>query len=99
MSNPLVVDALYFLSTPEGYVAAEEVLKALGTFYPPLAADAIALEVAAPIMQRLAGLAHDVLASGLADGSLIPDGRGGIIPAHGQSIYDPVTGEFTGEKT
>ena len=31
--------------------------------------------------------------------AVVPDKHGGYIPAHGQSIYDPVTGEFTGEKT
>ena len=27
------------------------------------------------------------------------DGVGGFVPLHGQSIYDPVTGYFTGEHT
>lgn len=39
------------------------------------------------------------LKAGIADGSIIPDGQGGLIPAHGQSEVDPVTGFFTGRKT
>lgn len=35
----------------------------------------------------------------LEAGTIIPDGQGGFIPAHGQSIYDPKTGFFTGQKT
>jgi hypothetical protein len=31
--------------------------------------------------------------------SVVPDGRGGFVPEHGQSIIDPKTGRFTGGKS
>jgi hypothetical protein len=60
--------------------------------YPPL-------EPAIPTLCKIIVYETHALKLGIANGSIIPDGCGGFIPAHSQSYYDPKTGEFTGRKT
>ena len=94
-SSQPVLNVLAFLADGRNRESVEGVLRAIGAFYPP----ALALAAAAPVIQKLASLGLRVLESGLMDGSIVPDGAGGFVPAHGQSIYDPATGRFTGEKS
>ena len=76
----------------EGVVIMGDLVKVLGQFYAPAA-------LAAPFIMALVKLEAWRLKAGIADGSLVDDGLGGLVPAHGQSIYDPRTGEFTGRRT
>ena len=66
----------------------EHVLSGLGLVFPPAAMVEKGIEVFLAINKMTA-----------PRGGVIPDGRGGVIPKHGQSVYDPATGEFTGETT
>lgn len=67
----------------------ETFLKIGSIFIPALIVPAEGLAVAEFLLPIFLGL-------GAAS---VPDGQGGYIPAHGQSIYDPKTGFFTGKKT
>ncbi len=60
-------------------------------FYSPIA-------VAAPILSSFVRAEAARLKTDLAAGKIKPDGLGGFVQ-HGRSIIDPVTGQFTGEKT
>lgn len=68
----------------------------LAAIYPPIGALKFLI---IPLLRAAISSAATSIAKGIADGTIVPDGRGGFIPAHGQSKYDPATGEFTGEKT
>jgi hypothetical protein len=50
-----------------------DLLKAGSTFYPPLA-------VAAPAISMFVKFEANKLKTGIADGSIVPDGRGGLVP-------------------
>lgn len=90
-----VLRFLDFLASDKGEKTGEEILGVATMFFPALSAAGLAPKT----VQRLAWLSAMALRSGLANGSIVSDGRGGFIPAHGQSKYDPATGFFTGEKT
>jgi len=75
---------------------SDGIFAVLVALYPPLAALKI---VIVPLLRAAVNSAATSLAKGIADGTIEPDGAGGFRPAHGQSIYDPKTGIFTGEKT
>ena len=77
--RPLILDILAYLSKPEGYAAAEEILHIVSVFYPPAAGIEKIMEIAVPNVQHLAGHAEDALAEGLADGTFISLPDGGII--------------------
>jgi hypothetical protein len=66
----------------------EQMLGELGIVFPPAAMVEKGIEVFLLINKMTA-----------PRGGVIPDGRGGFIPEHGQSVYNPKTGEFTGETT
>ena len=85
--------------TPEQSGTIDEVvliiskaLKVAAMAYPPIAP-------AIPVLNAVIALEARKLKGGLADGSIVPDSQGGFIPAHGQSIFDPKTGRFTGGHT
>ena len=61
-------------------------LKLGGSFYPPLGA-------AYPILNYVVTREVANLKTGLANGTIVPDGQGGFVPAT-NSHYDPVTGRF-----
>jgi hypothetical protein len=84
-----VLGVLAFLADGQNRESVEGVLMAVGAFYPP----ALALAAAAPMVQKLAALGLRAIESGLMDGSIIPDGKGGFVPST-NSRYDPATGEF-----
>lgn len=67
--------------------AVQRLLGLLGAVWPParLVSRALAAFV---LLNRVTSPAE-----------IIADGKGGFIPKHGQSIYDPKTGRFTGKKT
>lgn len=69
-----------------------DLLKIGSVAYPSLA-------LAAPLIAIWLKFQFHKLRIGIADGSIVSDGMGGLVPAHGQSIYDPITGIFTGRKT
>ena len=79
--------------TPEQSSTIDEVvlilsdaLKVAAVVYPPIAP-------AIPILNAVIALESGRLKSGLSDGSVVPDGRGGFVPSS-NSRYDPKTGEF-----
>lgn len=90
-----VLRLLDFLASDGGERMGEELIGLAGLFFPPVAAAGLAPHT----IQRLAWLAAMALRSGITSGSIVSDGRGGFIPAHGQSEFDPKTGLFTGKKT
>ncbi len=55
-------------------------------FYPPLAA-------AIPFLSMFIKYEAHKLKGGLADGTIVPDGHGGLVPIT-NSRYDPKTGRF-----
>lgn len=55
-------------------------------FYPPLAP-------IVPLLKAFVVQQAAILKTGLANGSIVPDGRGGFVPAS-NSHFDPKTGEF-----
>jgi hypothetical protein len=63
-----------------------DLLKVGSAFYPPLA-------VAAPILTSFIQNEASKLHVGLANGTIVPDGRGGFAPVT-NSRFDPKTGEF-----
>jgi hypothetical protein len=63
-----------------------DLLKIGASFYPPLA-------VAAPIISSFIKIEGAKLKTGLAAGTILPDGQGGFVPAS-NSPYDRKTGEF-----
>ena len=67
--------------------AVQRLLGVLGAFWPPAKVVSRALSTFV-MLNRIT-----------APSEIMHDGAGGIIPKHGQSIYDPKTGRFTGEKT
>lgn len=68
---------------------AENMLSELGLVFPPAAMVEKGIEMFLAINKWTAPRAP-----------VVPDGRGGFVPAHGQSTFDPETGEFTvGRKT
>jgi len=69
-----------------------EAVTVASTFYPPLAL--FAPGITTGIVSGLGKVVADV-----KSGAIVKDGAGGYIPAHGQSEYNPMTGEFTGKKT
>ena len=64
-------------------------LKIGSVFIPALIIPADALAIAEFLVPIILGLGS----------TMVPDGKGGFIPAHGQSLYDPRTGIFTGKTT
>lgn len=66
--------------------AVSDLVKVGAVFYPPLAPFV-------PIIQGFIIYEARKLKSGIADGSIVPDGRGGFVPAS-NSHYDPKTGRF-----
>jgi hypothetical protein len=70
----------------EVVVILQDVLKIGATAYPPLA-------VAAPLISAYIAYEATTIKTGLANGTLVPDGMGGIVPAT-NSRYDPATGKF-----
>ena len=64
----------------------EQLLGIAAGFYLPL-------KLALPFIMIGVRFEAGRLKSGLANGSLVPDGRGGIVPAS-NSKYDPKTGAF-----
>jgi hypothetical protein len=69
-----------------GITALSGVLTFAGKFYPPLA-------LAAPAVVALLRLEAAALRIGVGNGSIVPDGRGGFVPAS-NSHYDAKTGNF-----
>jgi len=69
-----------------------DLLKIGASVYPPLA-------IAAPLLEKIIQYEANHLKVGIAAGTIVSDGHGGLIPAHGQSYFDPKTGKFTGKKT
>src|ERR1700724_786029 len=67
----------------------ETFLKIGSIFIPALIIPAEGLAAAEFLLPILIGLGA----------ATVPDGQGGRIPSHGQSIYDPKTGLFTGKVT
>jgi hypothetical protein len=63
-----------------------DLLKVGAVFYPPLA-------VALPIVTSFIQQQTANLKTGLANGTIVPDGQGGFVPIT-NSRYDPKTGEF-----
>lgn len=63
-----------------------DLLKVGSAFYPPLA-------VATPIVTSVIQQQMAALKTGLANGTVVPDGQGGFVPVT-NSRYDPKTGEF-----
>ena len=62
----------------------------LVALYPPLAVFKI---VIVPLLRAAVNSAATSLAKGIADGTIVPDGKGGFVPST-NSRYDPATGEF-----
>ena len=58
--------------------------------YPPLTAIKF---IMLPLLRAAIGTAATSIAKGIADGTLVPDGAGGFVPAT-NSRYDPKTGNF-----
>ena len=67
----------------------ETFLKIGSIFIPALTIPAEGLAIAEFLVPIILGVGS----------TMVPDGHGGQIPAHGQSLYDPRTGIFTGKKT
>lgn len=67
----------------------ETFLKIGSIFIPALTVPAYGLAIAEFLVPIMLGVGS----------TMVPDGHGGQIPAHGQSLYDPRTGIFTGKKT
>lgn len=67
----------------------ETFLKIGSIFIPALTVPAYGLAVAEFLVPIMLGVGS----------AMVPDGKGGYVPAHGQSLYDPRTGIFTGKKT
>jgi hypothetical protein len=63
-----------------------DLLKVGSVFYPPLA-------VAAPILTSFIHNEASKLHAGLANGTIVADGKGGFVPVT-NSQYDPATGQF-----
>jgi hypothetical protein len=63
-----------------------DLLKVGAVFYPPLAP-------AIPLISGILKFQTTVIRNGLADGSIVPDGAGGLVPIT-NSHYDPKTGRF-----
>ncbi len=61
-------------------------LKLGAELYPPFA-------VAVPLFVYIINREAAKLKSGLADGTVVPDGHGGFVPSS-NSHFDPVTGRF-----
>jgi hypothetical protein len=61
-------------------------LDIIGTAYPPVGQ-------ALPILKFFIRREATKLKTGIADGSIVPDGHGGFVPST-NSHYDPKTGEF-----
>ena len=70
----------------EGVAIMGEVVKDVGAFYAPIAA-------VAPFIMMLVKLEAWKLKAGIADGSIVDDGRGGLVPKT-NSHYNPKTGGF-----
>lgn len=70
----------------EVVLIVSEALKVLAMAYPPIAP-------AIPVLNAVITMEARKLKGGLADGSIVPDGRGGFVPAS-NSRYDPKTGAF-----
>ena len=64
----------------------EDALTLAAQFYPPLA-------IASPILNWIVAYEVGKLQAGIANGTIIPDGKGGYVPVT-NSHYDPKTGEF-----
>jgi hypothetical protein len=67
----------------------EMFLKIGSVFIPALIIPADAIAIAEFLVPIMLGVGS----------TMVPDGKGGFVPAHGQSLYDPRTGIFTGKKT
>ena len=67
----------------------ETFLKIGSIFIPALTVPAYGLAIAEFLVPIMLGVGS----------TMVPDGKGGQIPAHGQSLFDPRTGIFTGKKT
>lgn len=70
-----IVNILDYLASDEGEEMGEKIISLVALFFP----EAAAFRLSPKVVQRLARLGAYALKSGLADGSLLPDGQGGII--------------------
>ena len=67
----------------------ETFLKIGSIFIPALVVPAEGLAIAEFLVPIMLGVGS----------AMVPDGKDGFVPVHGQSLYDPRTGIFTGKKT
>lgn len=77
MTNPEIDDAV---------TAVGSIIKVVGDFYTPLA-------VSAPVIMALLSMGAFALKTGIAAGTIVPDGKGGYVPSS-NSHYNPITGAF-----
>ena len=76
----------YAENIDKGAAVILDLLKVGAKLYPPLAA-------AIPILSMFIRLQAHKIKVGLADGTIVPDGAGGLVPIT-NSRYDPKTGQF-----
>jgi hypothetical protein len=73
----------------DGASLIDTFLKIGAVFVPALTVPADALAIAEFLVPILLGVGS----------TMVSDGQGGFVPSHGQSLYDPRTGIFTGKHT